>query len=188
MPKYITRTLVRVPVLTLICAMMFGLIAQQSSDTARGLTRSPDVTSVGAQSAVGSSVSAVQVATVTATTPKRLRAFSYALKQHYEPYSYGHAGPSSWDCSGLVMRSYASVGISLPRTTTGMLGSSKLIRVSATYAYAHKGTLAFHGTGHVELVSSYKYMYGAHHSGTSVTYRAWYDRGVWKFYRIAGAG
>lgn len=165
-------------------AMTFGLVSHQNAEASRVVPRSAAVAVSSVQSAP---VTAAQTFTVAKATPKRLGAFSYALKQHYEPYSYGHAGPSSWDCSGLVMRSYASVGISLPRTTGGMLGSSKLVRVSASYAYDHKGTLAFHGTGHVELVSSYKYMYGAHHSGTSVSYRAWYDRSVWKFYRVVGA-
>lgn len=177
MSKYITRTLVRVPAVTLVTVMMFGLVAHENSDTARAVTRTSVTFQVVPQAAV-----------TAAATPKRLKAFSYALRQHYEPYRYGAAGPNSWDCSGLVMKSYKAAGISLPRTTYDMLRSSKLRRVSRSYALKHKGTLAFHGSGHVELVSSYRYMYGAHHTGTRVTYRSWYDLGGWRFYRVVGAG
>jgi cell wall-associated NlpC family hydrolase len=34
-----------------------------------------------------------------------------------DPYVWGAAGPSEFDCSGLVMWAYAQVGISLPHYT-----------------------------------------------------------------------
>ncbi|MFI0898581.1 C40 family peptidase [Streptomyces sp. NPDC020983] len=34
-----------------------------------------------------------------------------------KPYVYGATGPSSYDCSGLTQTAYATVGISLPRTS-----------------------------------------------------------------------
>jgi cell wall-associated NlpC family hydrolase len=39
---------------------------------------------------------------------------SFALAQVGKPYVYASAGPSSYDCSGLVMAAYARVGIKLP--------------------------------------------------------------------------
>ena len=42
--------------------------------------------------------------------PARLKALTYAKKQLGDPYRFGGAGPNAWDCSGLVMRSYAVAG------------------------------------------------------------------------------
>jgi cell wall-associated NlpC family hydrolase len=39
------------------------------------------------------------------------QAIAYAKAQLGEPYAFGGAGPSSWDCSGLTMRSYSSAGV-----------------------------------------------------------------------------
>ncbi len=44
-------------------------------------------------------------------------ALRYALTRRGDPYVWGAAGPSSFDCSGLVLWSYAQVGISLPHYT-----------------------------------------------------------------------
>ena len=38
-------------------------------------------------------------------------AIAYAEAQLGKPYAYGGAGPNSWDCSGLTMMSYRSVGV-----------------------------------------------------------------------------
>ncbi len=38
-------------------------------------------------------------------------AIAYAEAQLGEPYVYGGAGPNAWDCSGLTMMSYRSVGV-----------------------------------------------------------------------------
>jgi cell wall-associated NlpC family hydrolase len=38
-------------------------------------------------------------------------AIAFAEAQVGEPYAYGGAGPNSWDCSGLTMMSYRSVGV-----------------------------------------------------------------------------
>ncbi|MGB6453359.1 MAG: NlpC/P60 family protein [Streptosporangiaceae bacterium] len=42
-----------------------------------------------------------------------VQALRYALTKIGDPYVWGAAGPSSFDCSGLVMWAYAQVGISL---------------------------------------------------------------------------
>jgi cell wall-associated NlpC family hydrolase len=44
-------------------------------------------------------------------------AIDFALSQRGKPYHWGSAGPSSYDCSGLTMRSYAHAGISLDHYT-----------------------------------------------------------------------
>ena len=95
--------------------------------------------------------------------PPRLRAYRWAARQKGHPYVWGGTGPG-FDCSGLVMEAYLHVGIRLPRTTTAMLGSRKLIRV----IHPRMGDLAFYGTGHVELFRRWGYTFGAHDYGSPV--------------------
>jgi cell wall-associated NlpC family hydrolase len=45
------------------------------------------------------------------------QALRWALSKRGDPYVWGSAGPSSFDCSGLVLWAYAKVGISLPHFT-----------------------------------------------------------------------
>jgi cell wall-associated NlpC family hydrolase len=55
---------------------------------------------------------------IPAGTPAPIVAvITFALAQLGKPYAYGTAGPSSYDCSGLVQAAYASIGVKLPRTT-----------------------------------------------------------------------
>ena len=44
-------------------------------------------------------------------------AIAYARAQVGKPYEWGGAGPDTFDCSGLVMRAYASAGVSIARTS-----------------------------------------------------------------------
>ncbi|MBB6172544.1 cell wall-associated NlpC family hydrolase [Nocardiopsis mwathae] len=44
-------------------------------------------------------------------------ALDFAYSQLGKPYIFGSAGPNGYDCSGLVMRSWAAGGVNLPRTT-----------------------------------------------------------------------
>ncbi len=48
---------------------------------------------------------------------KAAQAVRWALKQQLKPYVWGAEGPSSFDCSGLIMAAYATVGISIPHYT-----------------------------------------------------------------------
>jgi len=104
-------------------------------------------TSPSAASASHTSQAAVLTSSTQAHTPRRWIAMRWAESQAGKRYLYGASGPSRYDCSGLVMRAYQHAGITLPRTTGGMLASSKLVRTS----HPHWGDLAFFGSGHVEL-------------------------------------
>lgn len=95
--------------------------------------------------------------------PRRLRAYKWALSRKGHPYVYGGTGPG-FDCSGLVMEAYRHAGIHLPRTTGGMLSSSKLVRVR----HPRMGDLAFYGSGHVELFRRWGWTFGAHDYGSAV--------------------
>ncbi|MFO7324390.1 MAG: C40 family peptidase [Pseudomonadota bacterium] len=48
-----------------------------------------------------------------------------ALAQLGRPYRYGGSGPDAFDCSGLVHFAYASLGISVPRTTEAQFKAAR---------------------------------------------------------------
>lgn len=90
-------------------------------------------------------------------------------------YVYGATGPCSngYDCSGLIYAAARQLGITLPRTTYGMLaGSTHLYRIPLSSI--RRGDLVFYGTGHVEINTSWPHTsFGAHHTGTRVGWREW---------------
>ena len=55
------------------------------------------------------------------------RVIKYALSKVGNRYSFGSAGPSSFDCSGLVMASYNQIGISLPHYSRGQYGVTRRV-------------------------------------------------------------
>lgn len=93
-------------------------------------------------------------------------------------YFYGGAGPSVFDCSGLVYWSAGRVGLrNWPRDTWSLLSagvsSGRLVR---TYS-PQRGDLAFYGSGHVEIVTVwYHTTFGAQTWGTRVGWHRW---GTW---------
>ena len=90
-----------------------------------------------------------QAASAGSRTPREA---AYVWAYHHAAghwYCWGGAGPSCYDCSGVVMAAYAREGIHFGRSTTAMLGSGRLIRETARQA--RRGDLAFYGTGHVEF-------------------------------------
>ena len=103
----------------------------------------------------------------------RLTALHWAEDQAGKWYCYGGAGPTCYDCSGLVMAAYQQAGISLPHSTYAMLDSGLLQQVSR--ADRRPGDLAFYGSGHVELVTKYG-TFGALDTGTQIGY---HDTNQW---------
>ena len=117
----------------------------------------------------------------------RVAAYVWAYR-HATGHSYcwGGAGPSCYDCSGVVMAAYAREGLHFGRSTTAMLGSGRLVRVSERHA--RRGDLAFYGTGHVEFFVRPGHTFGALNSGTRVgwhTWNAWWHPTM--FFRVRGA-
>jgi cell wall-associated NlpC family hydrolase len=85
-------------------------------------------------------------------------------------YVYGDAGPSYFDCSGLVYWASHQLGVNLPRTTYEQMDSSLVYRVYTP----QRGDLAFFGSGHVEFVTSYYHQtFGAQQSGTRLGWHPW---------------
>lgn len=62
-----------------------------------------------------------------AATSIRSKALNIAAGQKNDPYRYGAAGPSSFDCSGLVHYAYKKAGKTLPRTAQSQYNSSRHI-------------------------------------------------------------
>jgi peptidoglycan hydrolase-like protein with peptidoglycan-binding domain len=67
-------------------------------------------------------------------------AVRYALGQLGKPYKWGAKGPDSYDCSGLVQRSYQAAGIRLPRVSRHQFGAGQRVPLGALQA----GDLVFY--------------------------------------------
>jgi cell wall-associated NlpC family hydrolase len=93
-------------------------------------------------------------------------------------YFYGAAGPSAFDCSGLVYWAAGRLGLrNFPRDTYGLIAAVFSGRLSYT-SHPQRGDLAFFGTGHVEFVTVwYHDTFGAAHSGTRVGWHRYYPPG-----------
>ena len=76
-----------------------------------------------------------------AATSIRSKALSTAAAQKGDPYRYGAAGPSRFDCSGLTYYSYKKHGKTLPRTAQGQYNKSTKVSASKR----QKGDLVFIG-------------------------------------------
>ena len=72
-----------------------------------------------------------------------LAAKNIAMAQRGEPYAYGAAGPSAFDCSGLIHYSYKRAGFAVPRTSGALAGHTK--RVAKEHMRA--GDLMFFADG-----------------------------------------
>jgi cell wall-associated NlpC family hydrolase len=60
-------------------------------------------------------------------TGRGATALRFALDQLGEPYVYGAAGPSSWDCSGLTSAAWAAAGVSLSRSSRAQTGDGPAV-------------------------------------------------------------
>ena len=71
------------------------------------------------------------------------QAISYALAQVGKGYVMGTAGPSTFDCSGLMYAAYKQVGISLPRTSQTQISAG----TSVSKGDLQPGDLVFYYSG-----------------------------------------
>jgi NlpC/P60 family protein len=125
-----------------------------------------------------------------ASANRRQHAMTWAVHQIGCPYVWGGLGPchNGFDCSGLVVSAYRSVGIALPRTTYAMLGSHRLKRQTG---HPRPGNLVFFGDGHVTLYFSRHVVLHAPEPGENVQLTRWYPGSGWVptgYYKIRDAG
>ena len=149
--------------------------------------RKPVVMAFAALTLLTFAVAPAHTTTLSNRNPLRITAYDYAVAQAGKWYCWGGAGPSCYDCSGLVYEAYLRVDIDLGRTTYDMLDSGELIRIRADQA--RRGDLAFFGSGHVELVDHGPITFGAHATGQQI---GWITTNIeWHptaYYRVRGAG
>lgn len=97
---------------------------------------------------------------------------AFARAQIGDPYVFGAAGPSSWDCSGLTMGAYAAAGRNIGGHGVNVqyqLARSQGLLVP--YADAKPGDLLFYGSGdyyHVAIYSGGGSMIEAPYPGRDV--------------------
>jgi peptidoglycan DL-endopeptidase CwlO len=81
----------------------------------RAATKAP--TQTNAESPAATKASPDSTRNSVTGSSKGAQALDYAKAQLGEPYARSGAGPSSWDCSGLTMMAWGSVGVSLPHSS-----------------------------------------------------------------------
>jgi peptidoglycan hydrolase-like protein with peptidoglycan-binding domain len=99
---------------------------------------------------------------------KGARALAYAKRQLGERYRYGAAGPNAWDCSGLTMKAWASVGVKLPHNARSQFHRGKKVSRS----HLRKGDLVFFysGISHVGIYAGKGKIIHASRPGHPVAY------------------
>ena len=69
--------------------------------------------------------------TINAPNAAAAAAVRFSCAQLGKPYVYGAAGPGSYDCSGLTMRSWGAAGVSLPHSSSGQYSYGSHVSRSA---------------------------------------------------------
>ena len=107
-------------------------------------------------------------------TAQAASAVAFARDQIGDAYRFAGAGPSSWDCSGLTMMAYASVGIGIGgHSATAQYDLAKAQGKLVPYAQARVGDLIFYTDGggdmyHVAIYSGSGMMIEAPYAGVPV--------------------
>ncbi|MER7000845.1 NlpC/P60 family protein [Streptomyces sp. NPDC000410] len=116
------------------------------------------------------------------TSDRASEALRVALEQRGKPYVWGAAGPSSFDCSGLMQYAYGRAGLSLPRTTWDQIKAGRRVPVSA----ARPGDLVFYrSAAHVGMYMSGGKVVHAPRPGRDVTVQSLHAMPVYAVVRPA---
>jgi cell wall-associated NlpC family hydrolase len=97
------------------------------------------------------------------------KAVRFALAQVGKPYSWGAAGPGTYDCSGLTMASWAQAGVALPHDAAAQYGFGR--HIPADPKYLKPGDLIFFydPIGHVTIYIGQGLMVSAPTEGENVS-------------------
>jgi peptidoglycan DL-endopeptidase CwlO len=105
-------------------------------------------------------------------------AIAYARAQIGKPYAWGGAGPSAFDCSGLVMMAWAQAGVYFPHLAQDQYDMTERIPLSSLLP----GDLVFYGTPsdvyHVGLYIGGGEMIAAPETGENVQIESIYWSGL----------
>ncbi|MFD3812354.1 C40 family peptidase [Rhodococcus sp. NPDC058639] len=98
-----------------------------SFDLPAGVTLPPEVANLIPQQAGNAPAPAAYTAPFTSVGQ---RAADAAQSKIGSPYVYGAAGPSSFDCSGLVQWAYQQAGLNVPRTSYDQASAGQAVNIS----------------------------------------------------------
>lgn len=99
---------------------------------------------------------------------KGARALAFAKRQLGERYRWGAAGPNSWDCSGLTMKAWASVGVHLPHNARSQFHRGK--KVSRSHLKPGDLVFFYSGISHVGIYAGKGKIIHASRPGHPVAY------------------
>lgn len=115
-----------------------------------------------------------------ASTTKVAAVLAYARAQIGESYVLGGAGPSVWDCSGLTLMAFRSVGVSIgTHSATNQYNTARSRGLLVPYSQKRPGDLIFYSDGggdmyHVTIYSGNGMMIEAPNPTTHVR-----ERSIW---------
>jgi peptidoglycan DL-endopeptidase CwlO len=114
-------------------------------------------------------------------------AIAFARAQIGKPYLWGGTGPDAYDCSGLVMMAYRSVGVDMPRTSQlqwlwgPRVSPSQVQPGDLVFFAGSDGTVT--APGHVGMVIGHGMMIDAPYQGQLVRIEPYANAGVVGFTR-----
>jgi cell wall-associated NlpC family hydrolase len=151
------------------------------------------ITSVIQQSGTNVITQAGQVpAPYTNPTTAAQRAVNYVFNHIGDNYVWGATGPSTFDCSGLMMAAYADAGITIPRDTFSQVAALPAV----SYSNLQPGDLVFfeadnHVGMYVGVYNGIKMMIDAPATGQTVTFHplseSWYASNFVSAAHVPGA-
>ena len=107
---------------------------------------------------------------------------AYAQAQLGKPYIWGGSGPEGYDCSGLTLRAYQTIGINLPHNSAAQANYGININwrtepIQAGDLIFHRGSIPIHDLGHVGIAINATQWIVAPHTGAVIAIRPIpYDR------------
>jgi cell wall-associated NlpC family hydrolase len=133
---------------------------------ARAAAAEQDAALAQSASSAGGGGSSTTYASAPAPSSAAQAAVDAALSQVGKPYSYGAAGPDSYDCSGLTMWSWGQAGVSLPHNSGAQYSATPRVASSDW----QPGDLLFFGSPihHVTMYIGGGRMVEAPYTGASV--------------------
>lgn len=108
--------------------------------------------------------------TETKSLPKVEAVIAFALAQQGDRYVFAAAGPNAYDCSGLVMAAFATVGVKLPHYTGTMLNYGR----SVSRSQMQRGDAVWLSYNHVAIYLGNNQMIAASSSKGKVTVQTVY--------------
>ncbi|WP_035861793.1 C40 family peptidase [Kitasatospora cheerisanensis] len=99
-------------------------------------------------------------------------AMSAALSKLGSWYSYGAAGPSTFDCSGLMQWAYAQAGVSIPRTSQAQAGAGTSLGTNIANARPGDLIIYYGDQHHVGMYVGNGQIVHAPHTGAQVRYES----------------